>query len=248
METKRSESQKPILEARDVSLTVESNGSLKKIVDCFSYSFFPGKLYCIMGPSGAGKTSLLRLFNRLSELSRGEIAFRGKQIFEYHPCWLRQKVGYMFQIPYLFPGTVRDNLLYVDRSLDDERMKSGLSEVNMGPDFLTSDVDVLSGGEKQRISLARLLILNPQVLLLDEPTSALDEKNASVISKAIRERVMSSSMTSIVVTHEPKLAHSFGGEALFLVDGRLVESGPVADLLSRPTTAEGRSFILGDEP
>lgn len=247
MEANRPESQPPVLEADNVSLVVESKGKTKKIVDAFSFGFFPGRLYCIMGPSGAGKTSLLRLFNRLSEVSEGLIVFRGEQISRYDPCYLRKKVGYLFQAPYLFPGTVRDNLYYVGPSLTDDRMKSILAEVNMGPDFLTVDVDVLSGGEKQRIALARLLILNPEVLLLDEPTSALDEKNANLVSKIIRDRVVQMGITSIIVTHEPKLARSFGGDALLLINGRLVESGPVQDLLSRPETDEGRSFISEGE-
>ena len=238
-------SQTPVLEAEKVALTATTDGGSKRIVDDFSYSFFSNRIYCVMGPSGAGKTSLLRLFNRLDEVSSGKIAFKGKQFLDLNPCRLREKIGYLFQTPYLFPGTVRDNLHYVDSSLTDDRMRSVISEINLGGDFLTSDVEVLSGGEKQRISLARLLLMNPEVLLLDEPTSALDENNASLISKIIKKRVADAGITSIIVTHEPKLARAFGGEALLLMKGRLVEWGPVEDLLSSPKTEEGKLFMRG---
>jgi ABC-type methionine transport system ATPase subunit len=247
METNRTEILKPVLQAEKVSLTVISNGKPRRIIDDFSFDFSPGRLYCVMGPSGAGKTSLMRLFNRLDEISGGKIEFDGKRLSEFDPCALRKKIGYLFQTPYMFPGTVRDNLFIVDPMLSDAAMISLLSEVNLNSGFLSADVEFLSGGEKQRVSLARLLIMKPEVLLLDEPTSALDEKNASAVSKLIRDKVSRSGITAIVVTHEPKLALSFGGEALLLVNGRLVETGPVKDILSRPNTEEGRSFLSGGE-
>jgi putative ABC transport system ATP-binding protein len=243
LEASLTESGNPILEAENISLIVNSNNVDRRIINDFSFSFYERKIYNILGPSGAGKSSLLRLFNRLDEISDGKIAFRGKDIKEVSPCWLRQKVGYLVQIPHMFPTTVKDNLLFVDSSLTGDQMISMLSDVNLGPAYLLSKVEILSVGEKQRIALARLLALDPEVILLDEPTSALDEKNSSLVQKLIRSKVSGNGMTAIVVTHDPRQALTFDSEALLIIDGKLVEYGPARELISRPKSEAGKSYL-----
>jgi len=245
-ETEPSKSQNPILKAENISLVVNNGGTPKNIVADFSFDFYKGKIYNILGPSGAGKSSLLRLFNRLDEISDGLIFFNGKVSKEYSPCWLRRKVGYLLQTPYLFPETVRDNLLFVDSSLTDDLMVSMLSEVNLGSDYLMSNVEVLSVGEKQRIALARLFAMKPEIILLDEPTSALDQKNSSLVLKLIKNKVSAGEMTAIIVTHDPRHALRFDGEALLIINGRLVEHGPAKELISQPRTEAAKSFLEKD--
>lgn len=242
-ETVTGESQNPILRAENVSLAVDNGGKRKDIITDFSFDFHRGEIYNILGPSGAGKSSLLRLFNRLDEATGGKISFNGKELDQYSPCRLRRKVGYLFQIPFMFPTTVRDNLLYVDRSLSDDKVISMLSEVNLEPDYLKSNVEVLSVGEKQRVALARLLAMKPDIILLDEPTSALDEKNSSLLLKLIKNKVSGDGVTAIIVTHNPRQALMFDGQALLIIKGKLVESGPAKELISHPKTESAKSFL-----
>ena len=240
------DSQNPILRSENISLAVNANHAIKKIITDFSFIFYEGKIYNILGPSGAGKSSLLRLFNRLDERTARKISFRGKDLNEFDPCWLRRKIGYLFQIPHMFPNTVKDNLLFVDSSLSEDMMISMLLEVNLQPDFLASNVEILSVGERQRIALARMLALKPEILLLDEPTSALDEKNSSLMLKLIKKKVSQNGVTAIIVTHDPGQALAFDGETLLVINGKLVEHGPARELISHPKTAAAKSFLERD--
>jgi putative ABC transport system ATP-binding protein len=247
MEAIASESDAPVLKAENISRLSLANKSPRRIIGEFSYSFYKNGIYNILGPSGAGKSSLLRLFNRLDEISDGRIFYKDKELRDYNPCSLRREIGYLFQIPYLFPKTVKDNFIYVDSSLTDEAIVEMLASVNLKSDYLYSNVEVLSVGEKQRIALARLLTMNPRVMLLDEPTSALDERNSSKILKLIKGLISQNDMTVIMVTHDPRQALDLGGEALLLVDGRMVEYGPAKDLVTGPRTAAGKLFLEGDK-
>lgn len=237
----------PVLKAENISRLSPVNKTSKTIIGEFSYGFYRNRIYNILGPSGAGKSSLLRLFNRLDEISNGRLFYKDKELREYSPCGLRREIGYLFQTPYLFPKTVKDNFIYVDSSLTDDAIVEMLAEVNLGSDYLHSTVEVLSVGEKQRIALARLLAMNPRVMLLDEPTSALDERNSSKILKLIKGLISQKDITVIMVTHDPRQALDMGGEALLLVDGRLVEHGPAKDLVTGPRTEAGKLFLEGDK-
>lgn len=246
METNAAESNAPVLRAENVSRLSTFNKTPKKIISEFSFSFQINKIYNVLGPSGAGKTSLLRLFNRLDEISGGSLYYNGKEIREYSPCGLRREIGYLLQTPHLFPSTVKDNFIYVDSALTDDAIISRLAEVNLGPEYLSSNVEILSVGEKQRITLARLLTMNPRVMLLDEPTSALDERSSSIIMKLIKRKISETGVSAIIVTHNPRQALEYGGEALLLMAGKLVEHGPVRDLISGPQTEAGKQFLEGD--
>jgi len=246
MEAVESGSDVPVLKAENISRLSPANKTSKTIIGEFSYEFFKNRIYNILGPSGAGKSSLLRLFNRLDEISDGRLLYKDKELREYDPCSLRREIGYLFQTPYLFPKTVKDNFIYVDSSLTDEAIVEMLASVNLKSDYLHSDVEVLSVGEKQRIALARLLTMNSRVMLLDEPTSALDERNSSQILKLIKRLISQKDITVIMVTHDPRQAVDLGGEALLLVDGRLVEHGPAKDLVTGPRTEAGKQFLEGD--
>lgn len=214
----------------------------KTIVDDFTFAFERHGIYNILGPSGAGKSSLLRLFNRLDEPSSGTMIFNGKPQCDYTPCQLRRNISYLFQTPYLFPGTVRANLLYGEKNLSDEMMRDLLKQVRLKTDYLDVDSENLSIGEKQRVAIARLLAIKPDILLLDEPTSALDPANTEAIELLIREIVARKALTVIMVTHNPEQASRMGGRALLLVKGKLIEHGPAGEVVNSPRTELGKQY------
>jgi ABC-type multidrug transport system fused ATPase/permease subunit len=168
--TRRGHPAVPILQ--DVSVAVERGGALT-----------------LMGPSGSGKSTLLRCLNRLVEPTAGTVRFDGRDIRSLDPRELRRRAALVMQTPVLFEGTVRDNLRLrpADTPGDfaDARLGAGLAEVGLEPAVLDRDAATLSGGEKQRVTLARALLRDPQVLLLDEPTSALDPPNVTRVVEAI---------------------------------------------------------------
>jgi len=225
-----------------LSREVNTGEGLRKVVDGFSFCFHHGTITTILGPSGAGKSSLLRLLNRLDEPSSGEVLLGGNDYRECDPCVLRRKVGYLFQAPHLFEGTVADNIRFADPSLDDDGIDKLLSLASVNPDIRDTGSDKLSGGEKQRVTLARMLATSPDVLLLDEPTSSLDPTYTELIEKIILESATSRNLAVVMVCHLPQQALRMGGEGLLLVDGKLIEHGPIKDMIENPTTEQGRRY------
>lgn len=221
---------------------MRDGANIKTILDSFSFSFKRGRIYTIIGPSGAGKSSLLRLLNRLDEPTDGEILFGGKNTREYSPCPLRRLIGYLFQTPYLFPKTVRDNFLYADSKLPSEVVERLAEQVQIPSSMIDRGVETLSIGEKQRVALARLLATDPEVVLLDEPTSALDPSYTESIEKLVKDIISRRTLTVIMVTHHPEQALRMGGETILMVAGRLVESGPCEKVITDPQSEAGRLY------
>lgn len=232
----------PILESKNLTRTVSINNKPRNIVDNFSFQFQQGESYLIIGPSGAGKSSLLRLFNRLDEPTAGTIRFHDKDQCDYSPCKLRRSVGYLFQTPHLFDGTIADNIRYADRELSDDDLKSLTDMVHLRRDLVASNTSRLSVGEQQRVALARLLAMSPEVILLDEPTSSLDPSHTAAIEELIGEIRRKHSVTVILVSHDPAQALRIGGDALLMVDGRLIESGAVEQIVNDPQSESGRLY------
>lgn len=227
-----------VLELSHVTKQVED----KVILSDISYTFNKNKIYTILGPSGSGKSSLLRLLNRLDNYNTGEILFKSEKIESFPVCDLRQKIGYLFQTPYLFEKTVRDNFLYVDKSLTDDAIKEYLQKVSLPEKFLLSKVEKLSGGEKQRVALARMLLTKPEVLLLDEPTSALDPSITESLEKFIVDITASENLTTIIVTHDPSQALRFGQIGILLADGTIAEDGEIKTLIENPQSEAGKKY------
>ncbi|MFQ5453927.1 MAG: ATP-binding cassette domain-containing protein [Candidatus Zixiibacteriota bacterium] len=232
----------PILEVSSLTRTVVIEQQPKNIIKDFSYAFYKKKIYTVIGPSGAGKSSLLRLLNRLDEPTSGEIIFHNRSYGDYAPCELRRKIGYLFQTPYLFKGTVRDNLLYANKSLNKDDIEHLTCEVKLKPEQINRPVTNLSVGEMQRVALARLLATSPEIILLDEPTSALDPGNQEAIEKLIQEIVVNEKLTAIVVTHHPDQALRIGQDAILMVDGKIVESGIVEQVINHPQSISGKLY------
>ena len=192
-----------------------------------------GSALTLVGPSGSGKSSLLRCLNRLEEPTAGVVRFCGRPIIQLDPRELRRRAALVQQAPVLFEGTVRDNLMVhaPSAALDasGSRLREALTEVGLDLALLERDAVMLSGGERQRVTIARALLRDPQVLLLDEPTSALDPPNAMLVVETICRLRDTRGLTIVAVTHTPELVRRLGGALLYLVKGRVQAYEPVHD-------------------
>jgi putative ABC transport system ATP-binding protein len=181
-----------------------------------------GGITCIAGPSGAGKTSLLRLLNRLDVPSSGTIWFRGRPLSEVNPLQLRRQVAMVFQRPPTFPGTVLDNLRAADPDLDQEAAAAALSQVDLQDGaMIDREADTLSGGEAQRMCLARALLTRPQVLLADEPTSSLDQAATRALEGLISS-LASDGISVILVSHDLGQLERMADRVVVLGQGRVL--------------------------
>lgn len=180
----------------------------------------------IFGPSGSGKSTLLRLCNRLEVPTEGRVLFGGTDIAELDPLRLRRRVGMVFQRPTPFPGTIAENLRTASPDADRAGMELALSRVGLPGSWLDHDAQALSGGEAQRVCLARTLITGPEVLLLDEPTSALDESAVGVVERAVLE-LAREAVTVLWVTHDPRQVRRVADRVLRIEAGRCVGIDPV---------------------
>jgi putative ABC transport system ATP-binding protein len=177
----------------------------------------------VSGPSGAGKTTLLRLCNRLDIPDAGRVCYRGQPLDELDPLVLRRRVGMVFQRPIPFPGSVADNLAVAHPDVGAGELATALKRVALDTGLLDQDARTLSGGELQRMCLARTLITQPETLLLDEPTSALDEQPKRVFEDTARD-LASQGITIIWVTHDDAQAGRVAHRIHQLRDGHLTDS------------------------
>jgi putative ABC transport system ATP-binding protein len=177
----------------------------------------------VSGPSGAGKTTLLRLCNRLEVPDTGRLCYRGQPLDELDPLVLRSRVGMVFQRPAPFPGTVADNLAVARPEAGPEELGTTLTRVALDPGLLSQEARTLSGGELQRMCLARTLVTQPETLLLDEPTSALDEQPKQVFESTARE-LAAQGITIIWVTHDEAQARRVADRIYLLRDGHLTST------------------------
>ena len=219
-----------ILRAEDLSRTVGQ----KILVQDINFQVRPREVLAIVGPSGSGKSSLLRLLNRLDEPTTGTVYIEGIDYKQIAPRELRRRLGMVTQRPYLFPGTVEENLQFGPaqrgEKLSSENVEALLLRVGL-ENYASRDVANLSGGEAQRVSVARTLANSPVLLLLDEPTSALDEASKVGIETLLRGIVKDHGLTCILVTHDIAQASRVAERALLIQGGRVVRSGLVAEVL-----------------
>lgn len=207
----------------------------KILVQDATFELRKGEVLAITGPSGSGKTSLLRLLNRLDEPTSGTVYVEDVDYRNIEPRELRRKLGLVTQRPFLFPGTVADNLRFGPaqrgQTLSSEGIEQLLSQVGL-KDYSGRDVANLSGGEAQRVSLARTLANSPLALLLDEPTSALDDAAKHEVESAIQKVVRDQGLTCVVVTHDVQQAIRLASRALVLEQGRIARAGQAGEVLS----------------
>ena len=175
----------------------------RRVLDGVTASIPAVGITVVSGPSGAGKTTLLRLCNRLEVPDAGTVRYRGRPLDELDPLALRRRVGMVFQRPIPFPGSVADNL-----------------RVALDPGLLDQEARTLSGGELQRVCLARTLVTRPETLLLDEPTSALDDQPKRVFENTARE-LAAQDITLVWITHDEAQARRVADRIYQLRDGHL---------------------------
>jgi ABC-type methionine transport system ATPase subunit len=220
----------PALEAAHLSRAVTG----KVLTSDISVRVQVGEVMAVVGPSGAGKSSFLRLLNRLDEPTDGTVRVNGQDYRELPPQELRRRVGMVMQVAYLFPGTVAENVafgpLQRGERLLAEQIAALLQRVGL-PGYQERDVSNLSGGEAQRVSLARTLANAPETLLLDEPTSALDESSARGIEDLVLDIIRERRMTCVIVTHNTAQARRIADRTLILEAGKLVTVGPTNEVL-----------------
>jgi putative ABC transport system ATP-binding protein len=213
------------------------------------------RIFTVLGPSGSGKSTLLRCVNRLLEPTSGRVLLDGQPVAGLPVQELRRRVGMVFQTAALFDGTVIDNVLYGPRlrkeegATDDgaahELARGLLQRVGLPEDFCDKPVTELSGGEAQRVSLARALANRPEVLLLDEPTASLDPSASLRVERLLLQLAGETDLTFLFVTHNLEQARRIGDTSLLLVDGRVVEQGPLRDLMSDPEKETTKLFMEG---
>ena len=195
----------------------------KVILEEISLSVEAGEHLTITGPSGSGKSSLLKLLAALVSPSSGRIVYQGRDLEDLDPVTYRREVSYCFQQPVLFGQTVRDNMAFPFEirylPFDQKRVLAALARLNLGPEFLEKPIKELSGGEKQRVALVRNLLFEPKVLLLDEVSSGLDEKTKTLLRTFLTD-LHQAGVTLIEVTHDHREIEA-AGRLLTIVEGRL---------------------------
>ena len=185
-----------------------------------------GEITCIVGKSGGGKTTFLKLLNNMLSYDSGSIKFNGKELTRYDPVKLRREVPMLSQNPVIFPGTIKDNFIITqnyaeNNSKNEQDFFDILETVGMSKHKLSENAQKLSGGEKQRIALARIILLDPDILLLDEPSSALDDKTEELIIKMVETYIKQKHGTLIMVTHSSRIAKQYGEKIVTINQGQI---------------------------
>lgn len=222
----------------------------KAVVDNMSMNIAEGEHMVLLGASGSGKTTLLRMINRLIEPTQGSIAIKGKNISVGPAHLLRRDIGYVLQANSLFPHyTVEENIAVIpgllkwDRSKIKARVGELMEKIRLPDNYRPRYPRELSGGEAQRVNLARALASNPPILLMDEPFSALDTITRSSIRNLFKELADLKNKTIILVTHDVQEAFEMGDTVGLMQNGKLMQKGTAREILYQPANEYVRDFI-----
>jgi phosphate transport system ATP-binding protein len=245
----------------EVSALAVRYASKKTAVDSVSLPVFRNLITAIIGPSGCGKSTLLRALNRMNDTIpgvsiAGTIVLDGQDIYHssFDVIHLRRRVGMVFQQPNPFPKSIYDNIAYglringlVNSRADlDERVEKALRSAALWDDVqdrLHRNALQLSGGEQQRVCIARALAVEPEVLLMDEPASALDPVSTAKIEELMIE--LKKNYTIVIVTHNMQQAARVSDFTAFMLNGVLVEFNPTPQLFTTPTDKRTEAYITG---
>ena len=245
-----------VITAKNVKLSYGDYEALHGI----SLDFHENELTALIGPSGCGKSTFLRCINRMNDdieniKITGEILFEGKDIYSPKTdlVELRKEVGMVFQQPTPFPFSVYNNVAYglklagiKDKELIDQRVKESLKQAAIWKetkDNLDRNAQAFSGGQQQRICIARALAVKPKVVLLDEPTSALDPISSSEIEETLME--LKQHFTFIMVTHNLQQAGRISDQTAFLLNGNLIEAGKTEEMFIAPQKQITSDYLNG---
>ena len=194
------------------------NLKYKSILDIDELKIEENKVTSIVGKSGSGKTTFLKMLNKMISPDSGEILYKGRSLKDIDAIGLRKEVVMLGQTPAIFPGNIRDNLLIGRKfsnkeDLADKRLVDIINKLQLNED-LDKNADELSGGEKQRIALARVIISDPDVFLLDEPSSALDSETENLIISSLVNHSKENNKTLIMVTHSLEIGREFSDDLI----------------------------------
>jgi len=245
------------MEARNLTVKYGTVTGVKNI----SMPVFNEKATALIGPSGCGKTTFLRALNRMHDLTRnavisGEVLLDGKDIYhpKVNPVVIRRKIGMVFQKPTPFPTmSIFDNVVaglklvgIRDKNLLNEVCERALRQAALWDevkDRLSSAGGSISGGQQQRLSIARALAIDPEVILMDEPTSSLDPRSSSKIEELIHE--LKEKYAIVIVTHNMQQAARVSDHTAFFYLGELIEFGPTDQLFTNPVHQRTEEYLTG---
>ena len=244
----------PIITVNDLNLWYGQTQALKNI----SLDIPEKSITALIGPSGCGKSTFLKTLNRMNDLIpgvkiTGEVRYHGENIFDTEVNNLRKEIGMVFQKPNPFPMSIYDNIAYGPRThgirnkaqLDEivEKALKGAAIWDEVKDRLKKNALGMSGGQQQRLCIARALAVEPEVLLMDEPTSALDPISTSRIEDLAME--LKEKYTIVIVTHNMQQAVRISDQTAFFLLGDLVEYGGTETLFSTPSDKRTEDYITG---
>ena len=240
------------------ALRVERVGKIfgpHRVLQDVSFQMRTGEVIAIIGPSGSGKSTLLRCINQLEPPTEGRVSIGDVTIEAGNPptrrelVTLRRRIGMVFQSFNLFPhlSVLRNVSIAQERTMGRSRKEADIRSMELldrvGLANKAAQFPVrCSGGQQQRIAIARALALEPEMMLFDEPTSALDPELGLEVLAVMKELAMSG-MTMVVVTHEMHFAESVSDRVIIIADGRILEEGPSEDVMRRPTTERAAKFL-----
>ena len=244
-----------IIETKDLCLYYAENKALKNI----NMSINKNEVTALIGPSGCGKSTFLRTLNRMNDLIEivritGEVFFEEKDIYkDYDEISLRKRIGMVFQRPNPFPMSIYDNIAYGPRIhgiknkkiLDEivEKSLKGAALWDEAKDRLKSSALGMSGGQQQRLCIARTLAVSPEVILMDEPTSALDPISTGKMEELMDE--LKKKYTVIIVTHNMQQAGRIADKTAFFLNGEVIEYGKTEDIFYNPRDKRTEDYITG---
>jgi putative ABC transport system ATP-binding protein len=214
-----------------------------------------GSALALVGPSGGGKSSLLRLWNALDPADSGRVLLDGREAGSFSPVELRRRVGLVFQTPCALAPTVEEDVTFgprlrLDGRADPQRFRElavrELVRVGLGGDFLARPMSRLSVGEQQRVAIARALANEPEALLLDEPTAALDPRATREILELLGRLRSELKLTVVFVSHALEQARAVGERIALLVAGEVIEEADAATFFECPHDPRTRAFVQGE--
>lgn len=244
-----------IIETRNLNLYYGEKQALKNI----NISINKNEVTALIGPSGCGKSTFLRTINRMNDLIDivkidGEVLFEGKDIYkDYDEIHLRKRIGMVFQRPNPFPMSIYNNIAYGPKihgitnkkQLDEivEKSLKGATLWDETKDRLKESALGMSGGQQQRLCIARTLAVSPEVILMDEPTSALDPISTSKMEELMDE--LKKKYTVIIVTHNMQQAGRIADKTAFFLNGEVIEFGKTEDIFYNPRDKRTEDYITG---
>lgn len=238
------------LEARNLTKSYDDH----KVVDSVSFGIAQGQVLVLLGKSGSGKTTTMRMLNRLVEPTSGEVFINGEPIMSQDPVRLRRKIGYVIQHNGLFPHlSVRENVATVPRLLKwpaeqtRQRVAALLDALELPPDTFADRLPhELSGGQQQRVSLARAMVAQPDLILMDEPFGALDPVIRVQSRSKFRELAKAQGQTAVIVTHDMEEALELGDWICLLDQGRILQQGTPETVVFEPANPFVEAFLGGN--